>query len=187
MFDAIAACVLSSAIYGKDRRSAATMRGTRPGHGDGDVAIARTHLTAASPASILRRGCWGRPRKNRRSRPYGADKARTGRCGKLDFPDRTFHGVTIAFVVPQRPRPLLRSAEDAAGVLAPTGRIAILTLQTERRRARALARFHVHARSQVPMLSGARVSLPATVHRRLPAGGQFAEQMRGCGVCGCSQ
>lgn len=108
-----------------------------------------------------------------------------GDAEKLDFPDRTFHGVTIAFGirnVPDRSRAL----REMRRVCRPDGRIAILELSEPSGGVLgALARFHVH--TLVPkvgaLLSGAREYhyLQQSI-AAFPPADQFAEQMRGCGL-----
>lgn len=108
-----------------------------------------------------------------------------GDAEKLDFPDGTFHGVTIAFGirnVPDRSRAL----REMRRVCRPDGRVAILELSEPSGGVLgALARFHVH--TLVPkvgaLLSGAREYhyLQQSI-AAFPPADKFAEQMRGCGL-----
>ncbi len=108
-----------------------------------------------------------------------------GDAEKLDFPDRRFDGVTIAFGirnVPDRQRAL----REMARVCRIGGRIAILELsEPGGGLLGALARFHVH--TLVPtvgaLLSGAREYryLQQSI-AAFPPAAQFAEQLRSAGL-----
>ena len=108
-----------------------------------------------------------------------------GDAEKLDFPDRRFDGVTIAFGirnVPDRQRAL----REMARVCRIGGRIAILELSEPGGGVLgALARFHVH--TLVPtmgaLLSGAREYryLQQSI-AAFPPAAQFAEQLRSAGL-----
>lgn len=108
-----------------------------------------------------------------------------GDAEKLDFPDQTFDGVTIAFGirnVPDRSRAL----REMRRVCRPSGRIAILELsEPSSGLLGALARFHVH--TLVPrvgaLLSGAREYryLQQSI-AAFPPSEKFADQLRSCGL-----
>jgi demethylmenaquinone methyltransferase/2-methoxy-6-polyprenyl-1,4-benzoquinol methylase len=108
-----------------------------------------------------------------------------GDAEQLPFPDRTFHGVSIAFGirnVPDRARAL----REMARVCRPGGRVAILELSEPRGGVLgALARFHVH--TLVPtigaLLSGAREYryLQQSI-AAFPPAEQFAAQLQSCGL-----
>lgn len=108
-----------------------------------------------------------------------------GDAEKLDFPDRRFDGVTIAFGirnVPDRQRAL----REMARVCRVDGRVAILELSEPGGGVLgALARFHVH--TLVPtvgaLLSGAREYryLQQSI-AAFPPAAQFAEQLRSAGL-----
>jgi demethylmenaquinone methyltransferase/2-methoxy-6-polyprenyl-1,4-benzoquinol methylase len=108
-----------------------------------------------------------------------------GDAERLEYPDRSFDGVCIAFGirnVPDRSRAL----REMARVTRKAGKIAILELSEPRGHVLgALARFHVH--TVVPwlgsLLSGAREYryLQRSI-AAFPPAQEFAEQMRAAGV-----